>query len=85
MDSFDQMNSSLISSNIDLQVQDQCGHWHLTKGRSLKKNKSQLVATNVGCYTNVILLSDVKNTVDNVMKLKLQILNDGYRNIKLMI
>lgn len=37
MDSFDQMNSSLISANIDLQVHDQCGHCHLTKACSVQR------------------------------------------------
>jgi len=31
MDSFDQMNSSLLTANIDLQVHDQYSHCHLTK------------------------------------------------------
>ncbi len=37
MDSFDQMNSSLISANIDLQVHTQCGHCQLTKACFLSR------------------------------------------------
>lgn len=59
MDSFDQMNSTLISANIDLQVQDDKA---TTKARSLKKN---LLLTMLDII-HVILLSEVDNIVHNV-------------------